>query len=129
VPWLSERAIAQILLAEESQMERGKFLSGAVALAVGAALLLTLPVKASADDHSGCQHRVERAQEHYRHEVHEHGRHSRQADDAKAKLNAVWERCWNNERGWYDPQRHEWRTDRDWDRNYDWDHDGDRDRH
>ena len=110
-------------------MERGKFLSGAAALAVGAALLLTLPVKASADDHSGCQHRVEKAQERYRHEVHEHGRHSRQADDAKAKLNAVWERCWNEERGWYDPQRHEWHTDRDWDRNYDWDHDGDRDRH
>ena len=110
-------------------MERGKFLSGAAALAVGAALLLTLPVKASADDHSRCQHRVEKAQERYRHEAHEHGKHSRQADDARAKLSAEWERCWSEGRGWYDPQRHEWRTDRDWDRNYDWDHDDDRDRH
>ena len=104
-------------------MERGKFLSAVAALAVAAALLLTLPVKASADDRARCQNRVERAQDHYRHEVHEHGRRSRQADDARAKMNAAWERCWSESRGWYDPHRHEWRTDRDWDRNYDWDRD------
>ena len=111
-------------------MERGKFLSSTAALTVAAALLLTLPVKVSADDRSRCQHRVENAQEHYRHEVHEHGKHSRQADDARAKLNAEWDRCWDQARVWYDPQRHQWRTDHDWDRNYDWDRDDhDRDDH
>jgi hypothetical protein len=110
-------------------MNRGKFLSGGAALTVATALLIALPVKASADDRSRCQHRVEKAQEHYRHEAHEHGKRSRQARDARARLNAEWDRCWNEAHGWYDPQRHEWRTDRDWDRNYDWDHDrDDRDR-
>lgn len=107
-------------------MNRGKCFTTAT-LAVAAALLVTMPVKASADSRSRCQQHVEKAREHYRHEVHEHGRHSRQAEEAKARLNAEWDRCWNEAHGWYDPDRHEWRTDRDWDRNYDWDRD-DRDR-
>ncbi len=27
---------------------------------------------------------------------------------------------------WYDPDRQEWRTDRDWNQHYDWDRDRDR---
>ena len=103
------------------------------ALALGGALVLAAAPKAHADDHDGrarCQSRTERASDHYRQEVREHGRHSRQAESARAKLNAVWDRCYSEARGWYDPNRHEWRNDRDWDRNYDWDdRDRDRDRH
>jgi hypothetical protein len=99
------------------------------ALALGAALFMAAPPKAAADRRSNCQHRVDKAEQHYRHEAREHGRHSRQAEDAKSRLNAAWDRCWNETHSWYDPNRHEWRTDRDWDRNYDWDHDrDDRDR-
>ncbi len=99
-------------------------------LAIGAlgAALLFIPPGASGDSRSQCQERGERAQNHFREEVREHGRNSRQADSAKRSLNRVWDRCWNRTKAWYDPQRHEWRTERDWDRNYDWDRDGDHDR-
>jgi hypothetical protein len=108
-------------------MELGKLWSSAAALAIAAAMTVAVVPKASADSRTDCQRRVEKLQEHYRHEAREHGRHSRQAEQAREKLNAQWDRCWNEAHGWYDPHRHEWRTDRDWDRNYDWDHDGDRD--
>jgi hypothetical protein len=106
-------------------MDRLKLSSTLTALAVGAALLVWTPTKALADARSDCQHRAEKAQQHYQREVREHGRNSPQAEDAKAKLSAEWDRCWNETHAWYDPQRHEWRNDRDWDRNYDWDHDRD----
>ena len=108
-------------------MDRLKVSGALTALALGAALFVAAPPKAAADDRSNCQRRVEKAEQRYRHEAREHGRHSRQAEDAKGRLNAVWDRCWNETHSWYDPNRHEWRTDRDWDRNYDWDRDHDSD--
>lgn len=99
------------------------------ALSLGAALILATTPKAHADDaRSKCQQRVEKAHDRYRHEAREHGRDSQQAQNARARLNEAWDRCYTEARGWYDPNRHEWRTDRDWDRNYDWDHDRDHDR-
>jgi hypothetical protein len=99
--------------------------STATAFLVAASLCAATVPKALADARSSCQRRVEKAEDHYRHEAHEHGKHSRQAERAKARLNQIWEHCWNESHGWYDPHRHEWRTDRDWDRDYDWDHDRD----
>lgn len=93
--------------------------------ALAAACVVAVPSKAAADDRTDCQKKVEKAQDHYRHEAHEHGKHSRQAQSARAKLNETWDRCWSTTHSWYDPDRHQWRTDRDWDRNYDWDHDRD----
>lgn len=111
-------------------MKNFKFTAGLGALLVGTALLLTAVPKAAADDdgRTRCQQRAEKAERHYRQEVREHGRDSRQADQAKAKLNETWDRCYSQAHGWYDPQTREWRTDRDWDHNYDWDHDRDNDR-
>ena len=100
-------------------------LSSLVATGALAAACMLAPSRAAADSRSQCQRRVENAQEHYRHEVHEHGRHSRQAENARARLNQTWDRCWSTSHAWYDPHRHEWRTERDWDHNYDWDHDRD----
>lgn len=99
------------------------------ALALGGALILATTPKAHADDdgRSRCQNRVEKASDRYHKEVREHGRHSEQAERAKSRLNEVWNRCYTEAHGWYDPNRREWRTDRDWDRNYNWD-DDDRDR-
>jgi hypothetical protein len=103
------------------------------ALALGGALILTTTPKAQADDgRSRCQSRVEKLNDRYRKEVREHGRRSEQAEKAKSRLNAEWNRCYTQAHGWYDPNRHEWRTDRDWDRNYNWDdddHDRDHDHH
>src|SRR6476620_1280618 len=106
-------------------MNRLKISSALTIAALAAATVVAAPSRASADDRSGCQRRVEKAQDHYRKEIHEHGKHSRQADNAKAKLNEAWNRCWNETHGWYDPHRHVWRTERDWDHNYDCDHDRD----
>jgi hypothetical protein len=111
-----------------SKMKHLKFGNAIAALGLGAALLFATTPKASADNDHGrgrCQHQVEKAQDKYRHEVHEHGKHSHQAEQARARLNSTWDRCWNSAHGWYDPNRREWRTDRDWDHNYDWDHDRD----
>jgi hypothetical protein len=99
------------------------------ALALGGALILATAPKAHADNdgRSRCQNRVEKANSKYREEVREHGRHSEQAEKAKSRLTSEWDRCYSEAHGWYDPNRHEWRNDRDWDRNYNWD-DDDRDR-
>jgi hypothetical protein len=107
-------------------MKPNKIGSAVAALVLGGALTVATAPRASADEgRTRCQRNVEKAQEHYRHEAREHGKHSRQAQEARAKLNSEWDRCWSESRGWYDPHHHEWRTDRDWDRNYDWDHDRD----
>jgi hypothetical protein len=99
------------------------------ALALGAALILAATPKVHADDgRAKCQSRVEKLNDRYRHEVRAHGRRSEQAEKAKSRLNAEWDRCYTQAHGWYDPNRHEWRTDRDWDRNYNWDNGDDRDR-
>lgn len=110
-------------------MEFSKLRTLVTGLAISAALLFSTAPKASADDNSRtrCRGRVEKAEEHYRHEVSEHGKHSGKAEEAKAKMNNEWEKCWADDHSWYDPHRHEWRTDRDWDRSYDWDNDHDRD--
>lgn len=105
-------------------MKKIRLGSAIAALALGGALLMASAPKANAEDgRTRCQNRVEKANHKYREEVREHGRHSRQAEDAKAKLNTVWDRCYTESRGWYDPNRREWRNDRDWDRNYNWDDD------
>jgi hypothetical protein len=103
-------------------------ISGLLTVALAAGSIVTAPPRARADQHGDCQRRVEKAEDHYRKESHEHGKHSRQAQEARTKLNETWDRCWSTTHAWYDPHRHEWRTDRDWDRNYDWDRDGDHDR-
>jgi hypothetical protein len=112
-------------------MNHSKLWTTLGALALGTALSIATVPKAHADDdaRSRCQNRVEKAHDHYRHEVHEHGKQSRQAEDARAKLTAEWQRCYSEAHGWYDPNNHQWRADRDWDRNYDWDNDNDHDRH
>ena len=108
-------------------MNRVKISSALTIAALAGASILAVPPRASADERSDCQRRVEKAQDHYRKEVHEHGKHSRQAQEARGKMNEAWDRCWTGAHVWYDPHRHEWRTERDWDHNYDWDHDRDRD--
>lgn len=106
--------------------------SALAALALGGALILATAPTAHADrdGRSRCQNRVEKAHHKYREEVREHGRRSEQAERARARLTSEWDRCYSEAHGWYDPNRHEWRNDRDWDRNYDWDdRDRDYDRH
>ena len=102
-------------------MNRSKIPHAISSFVLAAALCMTASTFSSADERTRCQHRVEGAEQHYRHEVHLHGKHSRQAEKAKAKLNELWTHCWREAHAWYDPYHRQWRTDRDWDRNYDWD--------
>jgi hypothetical protein len=111
-----------------SEMNRLKF-SGVVTTLTVSTALFFVPSTALADARSQCQHRVEKAREHYRVEPIKHGRDSRQAQDARTRLTNEWDRCYSEVHAWYDPNRHEWHKERDWDRNYDWDHDRDRDHH
>ena len=108
-------------------MNSRKLRSLVAGLAICGTMVLSAGPKAAANDYSRtrCRSRVEKAEQHYRHEVREHGRRSGKAEEAKAKLNQEWEKCYADDHAWYDPHRREWRHDRDWDRNYDWDHDRD----
>jgi hypothetical protein len=92
-------------------------------LVLSGALVVATAPKAHADDaRAKCQHRVEKAHDQYRQEIRDHGKDSRQAQDARQRLANEWQRCYTDAHGWYDPDRHEWRTDRDWD-HYNWDND------
>jgi hypothetical protein len=105
-------------------MKHVKLGTTVAALLLGATLSVASVPKAHAEDaRARCQSRVEKAHDHYVREAKGHGRNSPQAQEAKSKLQNEWNRCYTEAHGWYDPNRHEWRTDRDWDRNYDWDHD------
>lgn len=74
---------------------------------------------AQADD--GCQRRLAKA-DHKLHEAAErHGWNSPQADHWRHELREARERCWRENRRWWDEDGHRWRNDRDWD-----DHDHDR---
>ena len=111
-------------------MKNFKLSHALASLALGATLVVATTPMARADDHgrSRCQRATERAQQKYHEEAREHGRHSPQAESARARLNSTWDRCYSETHAWYDPHTQQWRSDRDWDRNYDWDRDGDRDR-
>jgi hypothetical protein len=111
-------------------MKQFKLSHALASLALGASLVVaTMPAARADDDHgrSRCQRATEKAQQRYQQEAREHGRHSPQADKARANLNSIWGRCYNQTHAWYDPHTSQWRTDRDWDHNYDWDRDEDRD--
>jgi hypothetical protein len=89
--------------------------------AIAAALLgsflvfmgLMSPQLAHADARSRCQHRIEHAQARLDHEVHLHGAHSPQADQAWHNLRAERQSCWNAFHEWWDG--HTWHKDNDWD--------------
>ena len=109
-------------------MKQVRFGTAIAGLLLGGALVVATAPKAHADDaRSRCERRVDKAHDRYRHEVREHGRQSPQAQEARERLSNEWQRCYTEANGWYDPGRHQWRTDRDWDR-YNWDNDRDRDR-
>ncbi len=86
--------------------------------AVAAALTLTIPAQAR-DRDDNCSARVRSAEQNLRHQIDQHGEHSKQAERARRQLEARRRGC---------------RTDADHDRDRntkdrDHDHDQDRDRH
>src|SRR5271170_6226644 len=64
------------------------------AVAVGALwLFVAAAPPARADDHARCQHAIEKAEANLDKAIHDHGDHSRQADDRRRDLNAQRQTC------------------------------------
>ena len=68
-----------------------------------------------ADEHSKCQHAIEKAESNLDHAIHKHGEHSPEADSRRRELNDERQHCWDTYHGWWDGHAHVWHTDRDWD--------------
>ena len=88
--------------------------SGAITAALGGAMLVSGP-RLYAEDHSECQHKIEKAQARLDDAIRKHGERSHEAEDRRRDLNAEREHCWSKYHGWYDAQEHRWHTERDWD--------------
>ena len=101
-----------------------KFLTKSVlaAAALMGFLSLTATPRAFAYDYDGCQRRIAKADHRLHEAIEHHGAYSRQADHARHELREARERCWNENRRWWDEDGHRWHNDRDWD-DHDHDHD------
>jgi hypothetical protein len=85
-------------------------------LALGGALALTAVPRLHADDHRDrCIHDTEKAEARYDDAVSKHGEHSHEAEERRHDLNAIRERCWNENHQWYSARDKSWHSDRDWD--------------
>jgi hypothetical protein len=85
------------------------------AFAIGALVLfLASPTRLHADDREKCQHAVEKAEANLDHAIHDHGDHSRQADDRRRDLNAERQRCWDKYHQWWNGKDHRWETEHNW---------------
>jgi hypothetical protein len=85
------------------------------ATAIAGLLLLPVAPRSYADEHSKCQHAIEKAESNLDHAIHKHGEHSPEADSRRRELNDERQHCWDTYHGWWDGHAHVWHTDRDWD--------------
>ena len=104
---------------EENALNRrfGKsgFGKSAVAAVMAWALLLFVAAPlVHADDRSRCQHAIEKAEAKLDRAIHDHGDHSRAADDRRRDLNAERERCWGAYHQWWNGKDHRWETEHNW---------------
>jgi hypothetical protein len=87
--------------------------SALMTTALGAAMCVAVP-QSFADDHSKCQHAIEKAEARVDDAVRKHGEHSHEADDRRKDLNAERERCWTQYLGWWDGKEKRWHDQHDW---------------
>jgi ribulose kinase len=87
--------------------------SAVMTAALGAAMFVAVP-QAYADDHSKCQHAIEKAEARLDDAVRKHGERSHEAEDRRKDLNAERERCYNEYHGWWDGHEKKWHEDHDW---------------
>lgn len=92
-----------------------KFASAAVAMGMSVALLvfITAP-RAHADDRGACQHAIEKAEARLDKAIHDHGDHSREAEDRRRDLNAERQKCWDKYHQWWNGKEHRWETEHNW---------------
>jgi hypothetical protein len=80
---------------------------------VGLLLFVAAPTL-HADDRAKCQRAIEKAEGKLDKAIHDHGDHSREADDRRRDLNAERERCWNQYHQWWNGKDHRWETEHNW---------------
>jgi hypothetical protein len=93
-----------------------RFGKAAVAALIAAALMWFVAAAplAHADDRSHCQHAVEKAEANLDKAIHDHGDHSREAEDRRRDLNAERQHCWDAYHQWWNGKEHRWETERTW---------------
>jgi hypothetical protein len=93
-----------------------KIRKAAIAAVAAGALCLVVAAapQARADDHSKCQHAIEKAEARLDKAIHDKGEHSRDADDRRRDLNAERQRCWDQYHGWWNGKDHRWETEHNW---------------
>jgi hypothetical protein len=86
------------------------------AIAMGALFLFVAAAPpARADDHSKCQHAIEKAEANLDKAILDHGEHSPQADGRRRDLNTERQHCWDQYHGWWTGKDHRWETEHNWD--------------
>ena len=83
------------------------------AVLAGALFFSAVPQVRADDDHSKCQHRIEKAELRLDDAVRHHGERSHEAEARRRDLNAERERCWNEYHGYWSSSDRRWHTDRD----------------
>ena len=103
----------------------GKLVSSMLAAAVlcGVLAFAGAPQAFADDNREKCQHRIEKAEARLSEAVREHGDRSPEAAKRKHELNDERERCYQENRAWYNAQDKQWHNDRDWDHEDHDDHD------
>lgn len=95
-------------------MNRLSKIAIAAVMAFGLTCFMAAPL-AHADDRARCQHNVEKAESNLDRAIHDHGEHSRQADDRRRDLNAERQHCYEQYHQWWNGKEHRWETEQNWD--------------
>jgi hypothetical protein len=99
---------------EEDLLQRLGKTAVAAMLAAALSWFVAIPI-AHADDRAKCQHAVEHAEARLDRAIHDHGEHSREADDRRRDLNAERQHCWDQYHQWWNGKEHRWETEHNWD--------------
>ena len=78
----------------------------------GALLLFAAAPAVHADERDRCRHAIEKAELRLDKAIHNHGEHSRAAEDRRRELFAEREHCWKEHHQWWNGREHRWETER-----------------
>jgi hypothetical protein len=88
--------------------------AAAVVMAGALLFFVSAAPQARADDHSKCQHAIEKAEARLDKAIHDKGEHSPEADARRRDLNAERQSCWDKYHGWWNGKDHRWETEHNW---------------
>ncbi|HTZ84920.1 MAG TPA: hypothetical protein VMB66_17085 [Candidatus Acidoferrales bacterium] len=83
-----------------------------IAIATVALFMFATAPRVHADDRANCQHAIEKAEARLDKAIHDHGDHSREADQRRNDLNVERQRCWDRFHEWWNGKEHRWEKER-----------------